>query len=143
MDPPAVKSDLILEQVDITSPRSHSVIVTNLVHVENAQLTDASGIVSNVQKNLISWCTSEFVVSREWKQEPMKWEIVYVRTPLLQQLIPMFKACHNGHHFMATLRSRCGHYIFALWFLLLFFFPHLISAVADWTSTILTHMVWP
>jgi len=40
---------------------------------------------------------------------------------------------------MAALRSRCGHYIFALWFLLSFylsfFFPRLISAaVADWMS---------
>jgi len=38
---------------------------------------------------------------------------------------------------MAALRSRCGHYTFALWFLLSFFlsfFPRLISAVADWTS---------
>jgi len=46
---------------------------------------------------------------------------------------------------MAALRSRCGHYIFALWFLLLsssFLFPRLISAVADWMSTILAHMVW-
>jgi len=42
---------------------------------------------------------------------------------------------------MAALHSRCGHYIFALWFLL--FFPRLISAVADWMSTILPHMVWP
>jgi len=37
---------------------------------------------------------------------------------------------------MSALRSRCGHYIFALWFLLSFF-PCLISAVADWMSTIL------
>ena len=47
---------------------------------------------------------------------------------------------------MAALRSRCGHYIFALWFLLLLFlsfFPRLISAVADWMSAILAHMVWP
>ena len=75
---------------------------------------------------------------------------------------------------MAALRSRCGHYIFALWFLYLlsssiFFFSspnlnrrikglsvygsrvgwtparriHTISAVADWMSTILAHMVWP
>jgi len=48
---------------------------------------------------------------------------------------------------MAALRSRCGHYIFALWFLLLFFlsfyFPRITSAVADWMSTILPHMVWP
>jgi len=49
---------------------------------------------------------------------------------------------------MAALRSRCGHYIFILWFLLSFFlssisFPRLISAVADWMSTILPHMVWP
>ena len=46
---------------------------------------------------------------------------------------------------MAALRSRCGHYIFAMWFLPLssffFFFHRLISAVADWISTILAHMV--
>jgi len=28
-------------------------------------------------------------------------------------------------------------------FFLLFFIPRLISAVADWMSTILLHMVWP
>jgi len=48
--------------------------------------------------------------------------------------------------FMAALRSRCEHYIFALWFLLLpsssFVFPRLISAVAEWMSTILVHTVW-
>ena len=44
---------------------------------------------------------------------------------------------------MAALRSRCGHCIFALWFLLLLFFPRLISAVADWMSTMLADMVWP
>jgi len=46
---------------------------------------------------------------------------------------------------MAALRSRCGHYIFAQWFLssIFFFIPHLISAVAYWMSTILLHMVWP
>ena len=30
-----------------------------------------------------------------------------------------------------------------LYFLSSFFFPRLISAVADWMSTILAHMVWP
>jgi len=67
---------------------------------------------------------------------------------------------------MAALRSRCGHYIFALWFvtaalcdraghiyfhpvlssffLLSFFFSSpIISAVGDWMSTILPHMMWP
>jgi len=48
---------------------------------------------------------------------------------------------------MAALRSRCGHYIFALWFLLssssFYLFPRLISTVADWLSAILQHMVWP
>jgi len=51
------------------------------------------------------------------------------------------------HIFMAALRSRCGHYIFALWFLsifnLSFFIPRLISAVRDWMSTLLRHMVRP
>jgi len=41
---------------------------------------------------------------------------------------------------MAALRSRCGHYIFVL-FLSIFLFPRLISAVADWTSTILLVLV--
>jgi len=47
--------------------------------------------------------------------------------------------------FMAALRSRCERYIFALWFLLssFNFFSRLISAFADWMSTILSHMVWP
>ena len=46
---------------------------------------------------------------------------------------------------MVALWNRAGHYIFALWFLsfLLLFFPRLISAVGDWMSTILLHMVWP
>ena len=46
---------------------------------------------------------------------------------------------------MAALCNRAGHYIFALWFLLLSssFFTHLLSSVAGWMSTILVHMVWP
>jgi len=42
---------------------------------------------------------------------------------------------------MVALWNRADHNIFMLWFLL--FFPHLISAVADWMSAILPHMVWP
>ena len=47
--------------------------------------------------------------------------------------------------FMAAVCNRAGHYIFALWFLSSIFllFPRLISAVADWMSAILAHMVWP
>jgi len=45
-----------------------------------------------------------------------------------------------------SMRSRCGHYIFALRFLLSssssIFFLRLFSAVEDWMSTILPHMVW-
>ena len=47
---------------------------------------------------------------------------------------------------MAALYNRAGHYVFALWLLsyfLLYFFPRLISAAADWMSAILPHMVWP
>ena len=54
---------------------------------------------------------------------------------------------HEFRLFMAVLWNRAGHYIFALWFLLSFFlssfFPCLISAAADWISTILRHMVQP
>jgi len=34
-----------------------------------------------------------------------------------------------------------GHYIMSLWFLS--FFPRLFSAVTDWMSTTLPHMMWP
>jgi len=45
---------------------------------------------------------------------------------------------------MVALSNRTDHYIFALWFIsFFFFFPRIISAVADWMSTILPHMVWP
>ena len=44
---------------------------------------------------------------------------------------------------MVALWNRPDHYIFMLWFVLSssssFFFPRLISAAADWTSTIRPH----
>jgi len=43
---------------------------------------------------------------------------------------------------MVALCNRADHHIFIL-FLLLLFFPCLISAVGNWMSTILSHMVWP
>ena len=46
---------------------------------------------------------------------------------------------------MVALWIRAGHYIFILWFVSIFclLFPRLISAAADWMSTILLHMAWP
>ena len=44
---------------------------------------------------------------------------------------------------MVALCNRADHYIFILSLvLLLFFFSRLISATADWMSTILPHKVW-
>ena len=43
--------------------------------------------------------------------------------------------------FMVALWNRADHYVFILF--ILSFFPRLISAVRDWMSTILPHMVWP
>jgi len=47
--------------------------------------------------------------------------------------------------FMVAICNRADHYVFALLFLssIFFFIPHLISAAADWMSSILAHMVWP
>jgi len=42
--------------------------------------------------------------------------------------------------FMVDLWNRADHYIYILF--LLPFFPRQISAVGDWMSTILRHMVW-
>ena len=53
----------------------------------------------------------------------------------------------DRHTDRQTTLLRADHYIFILWFLLSIFlssfFPRLISAVADWMSTILPHIVWP
>ena len=48
---------------------------------------------------------------------------------------------------MVALCNRADHYIFILFlsfffFFFFLFFPRLISAVGDWMSTILRHMVW-
>ena len=43
---------------------------------------------------------------------------------------------------MAILRSRCGHYIFALWFLLSFFFPRLILVIGYWMSSLPYFHTW-
>ena len=65
--------------------------------------------------------------------------IIHLRSPLQGVCV----ACI----IMAALYNRARHYIFVLWFLLLcsiyLFLSCLISAVADWMSTILPRMVWP
>ena len=44
---------------------------------------------------------------------------------------------------VCSLWPPIGHYILQLWFLSsFFFFPRLFSAVGDWMSTILPHMMW-
>ena len=69
-------------------------------------------------------------------------------------VVIMAALCNRADHYifmlwfvMVALWNRADHYIFTLWFvvvlLLLLFFPRLISAVGDWMSTILPHMVWP
>ena len=46
--------------------------------------------------------------------------------------------------FMAALCNRAGHiYFHAVVTSFCLYFPRLISAVGDWMSTILPHMVWP
>jgi len=51
----------------------------------------------------------------------------------------------NQLFIMAALWNRAGRYIFVLWFLLSSSssFFRLISAVAEWMSTILLHIMWP
>ena len=44
---------------------------------------------------------------------------------------------------MVALSNRADHYIFILFLSSFFFFLAKISAVGDWMSTILPHIVWP
>jgi len=92
-----------------------------------------------------SWSSSR---SRSWSWSRswwLQWRWRQCSTKLQTWCVTIqFPGCSHDL-FMAALHSRCGHYIFALWFLLSFFlfFPRLISAVTDRMSAILPHMVWP
>jgi len=51
--------------------------------------------------------------------------------------------CFKTAVFMVAICNTADHYIFALSFLSIFFFPRLISAVGDWVFTIFPHTVCP
>jgi len=55
----------------------------------------------------------------------------------------------NAHVALTVIKGHCYKFILSfvliscrLFLFLLFFFPRLISAVAEWMSAILAHMVW-
>ena len=81
-------------------------------------------------------CLPNGVVILEWLQ----W-FINVFTCLILMSQSIFDLHVNILLVMAALWNRADHYIFMLWFVL--FFPRLISAVGDWMSTILPHMLWP
>ena len=63
-----------------------------------------------------------------------------------QFVVAVMFICSNFTDSYLTLWNRADHYIFILSFVLLSSsssFPRLISAVAEWMSAILAHMVWP
>ena len=63
-----------------------------------------------------------------------------------QQLVDVLAHILSLHHLtvvMVALWNRADHYVFILFLLSCSFFPLLISAVGDWMSTILPHMMWP
>jgi len=64
---------------------------------------------------------------------------------LQDNVATMHTFCESGELscVMVALWNRADHHIFILWFLLLLFFPRLISAAGNWMSIILPHMVWP
>ena len=71
-----------------------------------------------------------------WQQESLSYDFTHMQD--FQMLY-----WQASSFIMAALWNRAGHYIFAVVsFYLSFFFPRLISAVTDWMSTILPHMVW-
>jgi len=110
-------------------------------------------------RDLANWYLfSEF--PELWSRVP-RYHVATCISPSLMHLFMVKTALFSGFHdardacfdklgfklVMVALHSRCGHYIFALWCLLssffLSFFPRLISAAADWMSTIPRHMVLP
>jgi len=116
--------------------------------------------IKGPQQAIEQWCSGcspkreasdeQFLLTLPW-HFPNFWSISRMCHPLSVTFLYSFVSLAadllslSGHiwyaFIMAALCNRCGHYIFALLFLS--FFPRLISAVGDWMSTILPHMVWP
>jgi len=65
-------------------------------------------------------------------------KLCHVVLQLMYVRLSMVALCNRADHYILP----CGFYL-SSFFLLSFFFPRLISAVGDWMSTILPHMVWP
>ena len=65
--------------------------------------------------------------------------------PNLKSLISThYKGMNGDARVPIIMHSRYGHYILPCgFFFCLSFFARLISAVTEWTPTILLHMVWP
>ena len=111
---------------------------TARVRVKCVQRNTASGAAgsSSLRPRVSTLCTGQG-------------SVLYVHVCKCAVLVLFFSAYRKGLLavvFMVALCNRADHYIFALWFLsvfLLSFFPRLISAVGDWMSAILPHMVWP
>jgi len=108
-------------------------ILASLLHGTRAAGTKLSGVVQGME--LRNFCRGCHLYSAG---RPSHWASAHI---LVDHVSDVYKTTLHNTLFMTALRSRWGHYIFALWFLS--FFPRLISAVADWISTILLHMVWP
>jgi len=93
-------------------------------------------VAKNAERRL-DWCLFTFCfVTRQWC------------APCFRVVLSVNKSNASCALIMATLCNKAGHYIFALWFFLLLysssfflFFLCLTSAVRDWMSTILLHMV--
>ena len=65
---------------------------------------------------------------------------------ILNSILVLCCSCHVCivSLIMVALCNRANHYILPMVSIFfLHFFPRLISAVGDWMSTILPHMVWP
>ena len=77
----------------------------------------------------------EYAVYRERVIDRIPW-----RSHLLYDLCVMLALLML---FMAALCNRAGHVYFHPVVCCSSFFSRLISAIADWMSTILPHMVWP
>jgi len=101
-------------------------------------------IVSHLELHSGALPVTQKYVSRE-KSSPREIIIALLQSPAIAIAIAKTVVMVVLFIFMADLCNRAGHYIFALWFLLLsfFLFPRLISTVAQWMSAILPCTVWP
>jgi len=149
---------LTLTRLDYCYSLLHGAPASSIQILQHVQNSAARIILQDQDYHMHCRCYASCTGCRCITELTTSWLWWHTRSapPQYQHTSVDTSSCTSLHGHYARLMYHCNdelkskfyclwHHIFILWFLLLLssFFPRLISAAADWMSSILPHMVWP